>query len=109
MLEVKTFIVYGTNFHIDPKGERIMHHFQYKGDELYAEEVAIKDIVAAVPDFYPKPTDWRSNLFDFYRQSVLRIKTFFVYSAYFHIRQKGKESCIIFSTRVMSCMRKMSL
>jgi diaminopimelate decarboxylase len=25
-----------------------MHHFQYKGDELYAEEVAIKDIVAAV-------------------------------------------------------------
>jgi diaminopimelate decarboxylase len=25
-----------------------MHHFQYKGDELYAEDVAIKDIVAAV-------------------------------------------------------------
>ena len=25
-----------------------MHHFQYKGDELFAEEVAIKDIVAAV-------------------------------------------------------------
>ncbi|HEY5513542.1 MAG TPA: diaminopimelate decarboxylase [Geomonas sp.] len=25
-----------------------MHHFQYKGDELYAEEVAVKDIVAAV-------------------------------------------------------------
>ncbi len=25
-----------------------MNHFQYKGDELYAEEVAIKDIVAAV-------------------------------------------------------------
>ena len=24
-----------------------MHHFQYKGDELYAEEVAVKDIVAA--------------------------------------------------------------
>ena len=25
-----------------------MHHFQYKGNELYAEEVAVKDIVAAV-------------------------------------------------------------
>lgn len=25
-----------------------MHHFQYKGNELYAEDVAIKDIVAAV-------------------------------------------------------------
>jgi len=25
-----------------------MHHFQYKGDELYAEDVAIKDIVASV-------------------------------------------------------------
>ena len=25
-----------------------MHHFQYKGDELFAEEVAVKDIVAAV-------------------------------------------------------------
>jgi len=25
-----------------------MHHFQYKGDELFAEEVAIKDIVAKV-------------------------------------------------------------
>jgi diaminopimelate decarboxylase len=25
-----------------------MHHFQYKGDELYAEEVAVKDIVAKV-------------------------------------------------------------
>ena len=25
-----------------------MHHFQYKGEELYAEDVAIKDIVAAV-------------------------------------------------------------
>lgn len=25
-----------------------MHHFQYKGDELFAEEVAIKDIVAEV-------------------------------------------------------------
>jgi diaminopimelate decarboxylase len=25
-----------------------MNHFQYKGDELYAEEVAVKDIVAAV-------------------------------------------------------------
>src|SRR5690349_3999859 len=25
-----------------------MHHFQYKGDELYAEEVAIRDIVAKV-------------------------------------------------------------
>jgi diaminopimelate decarboxylase len=25
-----------------------MHHFQYKGNELFAEEVAIKDIVAAV-------------------------------------------------------------
>jgi len=25
-----------------------MHHFQYKGDELYAEDVAIKDIVAKV-------------------------------------------------------------
>jgi len=25
-----------------------VHHFQYKGDELYAEDVAIKDIVAAV-------------------------------------------------------------
>jgi diaminopimelate decarboxylase len=25
-----------------------MHHFQYKGDELYADNVAIKDIVAAV-------------------------------------------------------------
>ena len=25
-----------------------MHHFQYKGNELYAEEVAIRDIVAAV-------------------------------------------------------------
>lgn len=25
-----------------------MHHFQYKGDELFAEEVAIKDIVDAV-------------------------------------------------------------
>jgi diaminopimelate decarboxylase len=25
-----------------------MHHFQYKGNELYAEEVAVKDIVASV-------------------------------------------------------------
>ena len=25
-----------------------MHHFQYKGDELYAEDVAVKDIVAQV-------------------------------------------------------------
>jgi diaminopimelate decarboxylase len=25
-----------------------MHHFQYKGDELYAEEVAVKEIVASV-------------------------------------------------------------
>jgi diaminopimelate decarboxylase len=25
-----------------------MHHFQYKGDELFAEDVAVKDIVAAV-------------------------------------------------------------
>jgi len=25
-----------------------MHHFQYKGDEMFAEEVAVKDIVAAV-------------------------------------------------------------
>jgi diaminopimelate decarboxylase len=25
-----------------------MHHFQYKGDELFAEEVAVKEIVAAV-------------------------------------------------------------
>lgn len=25
-----------------------MHHFQYKGEELFAEEVAVKDIVAAV-------------------------------------------------------------
>jgi len=25
-----------------------MHHFQYKGDELYAEEVPVRDIVAKV-------------------------------------------------------------
>ena len=25
-----------------------MHHFQYKGNEMFAEEVAVKDIVASV-------------------------------------------------------------
>src|SRR6266568_2363275 len=31
-----------------PGGQTEMNHFQYKGNELYAEDVAIKDIVAKV-------------------------------------------------------------
>ncbi len=35
-----------------------MNHFQYKGNELYAEEVALKDIVAKVGS--PENLWWRS-------------------------------------------------
>ena len=34
-----------------------MHHFQYKGFELYAEEIAINDIVAAVGSCMVKGRD----------------------------------------------------